>query len=530
MQPFLAFLLYSTLFLLAGGGAVGLLLRFSRYQSPAWNRFAWAVVLLLGVSCFRLPLEIPVLAPHPPLPASQAIAPAIVSLVPQPEGVAESPIPPRAWPELLRAHAVHLIFAVWFCGAALFFAAQLFFLRRAVRQAKDATIPESFFQSEWERLLAVYGLDSRKIELRTVDGAGPGLLRLPEKSIVVVPSAIWEEAPEHVRIGILKHEISHYRHNDLWKSLALRAVALLHWFNPMAHYAVRKFEEAAEWRCDADAFGSAEDAESAFAETMLLFRDTMPAAAAYRAAFSANNIKRRAERLIQFTQRKGDSLMKKTLILLCCAAMLLFGVFEIRLTAQSPAGSIETPDISQPNVVIEARVVLASSDFDRGALSQFGFGNSFDLSLLDVAIADGESKGHAKLISRTTIITPNNSPAADIRNGMRFPAVAAGDQDNTLSIKFYDAEQMLSVTPQITDDGNIMMDINFVVAITDSGYTSSGDAAPRISEIETSVQVSDGATAILGGILIEAGRGGDAHEMLIFITPTIVSPDISWDS
>jgi len=427
-------------------------------------------------------------------------------------------------------YAINLIFAVWLCGAALFFAAQLLFWRRAVKQAKDATVLEGFFQAEWERLLAVYGLDSRKIELRTVDGYGPGLVRLPVKSIVVVPAAIWEEAPEHVRIGILKHEISHYRHNDLWKSLALRTVALLHWFNPMAHYAVRKFDEAAEWRCDADAFGGAENAESAFAETMLLFRDTMPVAAVCRAAFCANNIKRRGERLIQFTQQKGDSLMKKMFIALCCAVMLLFGVFEIRLTAQSPAGSTETTDISQPNVIIDARVVSASRDFDRDILSQFDFiqgmgdsagayaaiKNTFDASLLDAAIASGESKGSAKLLLRPKLLTPNNSPAT-MRYGISFPAPAASDHDNTIGIDLYDAGLMLSVTPRITYYDNIMLDINFAMTTLPEG------APPMAAGIDTSYsfQVSDGATAILGGILIEDARGGDAREILIFVTPTI---------
>ena len=249
MQAFLEFLFYSTLFLLAGGCIVGVMLRFSGCLSPKWNRFAWAFVLLFGVASLRLPLEIPVLTPPPaPMPASQTVTAVIVSDAQQ----TESPVAPRTWLEFFQAYTSPLIFAVWLIGAALIFTAQLFFWYKAVRQAKDAAIPGEFFLSEWRRLLDVYGLDSRKIELRTADNAGPGLLRLPAKSMVIVPYALWEEAPEHVRLGILKHELSHYRHHDLWKSLALRTAALLHWFNPMTHYAVRKFDEAAEWRCDAD--------------------------------------------------------------------------------------------------------------------------------------------------------------------------------------------------------------------------------------------------------------------------------------
>ena len=115
--------------------------------------------------------------------------------------------------------------------------------------------------------------------------------------------------------------------------------------------------------------------------------------------------------------------MKKTLIALCCAAMLLFGVFEVRLTAQSPVGNPETLDISQPNVEIEARIVLASPDFVRDTAA-FQFGsvnppsnqtylklNRIDLSMLDAAIAASESKGYAKLLFQPKFITTNNSLA-----------------------------------------------------------------------------------------------------------------------
>jgi len=55
--------------------------------------------------------------------------------------------------------------------------------------------------SEWQRLLDCYGLNGKKIELRTADGVGLGPLRLPTKTLLIVPSTLWEEVPDHVRIG-----------------------------------------------------------------------------------------------------------------------------------------------------------------------------------------------------------------------------------------------------------------------------------------------------------------------------------------
>ena len=586
MQAFLVFLLYSTLSLFIGGGVVGLLLRFSGCQSPAWNRFAWTFVLLLGVACLRLPLEIQVLTQPPATstPVSQAVAAAVIYSAPK----TESLVPQRAWLEFFQTYTIPLIFAVWLIGAALIFAAQLFFWYRTVRQAKGAAIPEEFFLSEWRRTLAFYGLDNRKIELRTAENAGPGLLRLPAKSIVIVPTALWEEAPEHVRLGILKHELSHYRRHDLWKSLALRTLALLHWFNPMAHYAVRKFDEAAEWRCDADAFGGAENAESVFAETMLLFRDTVPVAAVCRTAFRGNNIKRRSERLIHFTQRKGDSPMKKTLIASCCTAMLLLGVFEIRLTAQprptavnqqpvveiaglsamnqktkqrqladtlaqSPVESVDL-DISQHQVLIDVRVISATRSFFREIVNQFGFGkgqvsalrivdprktgqlfsampdnavhivNHVDLSQFDAAIAAGESKGLVKLIEKPAVLTLFNTTAS-LFTGIRSPLPIT--LNNTTAVEFYDTFG-LEVTPQITYEGNIILDMKYKYCKTEDDFDyRSTDVLPCTGDTEKSISVmtsmllNDGGMALFGGTLIQDENSGETRELLLFITPTI---------
>ena len=220
--------------------------------------------------------------------------------------------------------------------------------------------------------------------------------------------------------------------------------------------------------------------------------------------------------------------MKKTLIALCCAAMLLFGVFEIRLTAQSPVGNPETLDISQPNVEIEARIVLALPDYVRDtAAFQFGsvnqpsnqtylkLPNRIDLSLLDAAIADGESKGYAQLLFQPKFITPNNS-SAGINSSIRFTADRINGHDNAISIKFNDAEQKLTVTPHIIDNDKITLDISFVMKITNSGYTLSGGS----TGVSTSVLASDGETAIFGGMPVTID--GDTRELLIFVAPRIM--------
>ena len=52
------------------------------------------------------------------------------------------------------------------------------------------------------------------------------------------------------RLTLLRHELAHYQRGDHWKSVAVRLLALPHWFNPAAWWVVRRFDDCAEWACD----------------------------------------------------------------------------------------------------------------------------------------------------------------------------------------------------------------------------------------------------------------------------------------
>lgn len=395
----LEFLIRATILLTLSGLVLGLVLHVYRCKSSVFSRLAWAFVLLCGVLCFRLPLEIPILPaagnavplnsisnsfqePGPwekekpafpqkhggPMsessqknetrkeifsenPAETATFVAFHGDSPDSKPSVEAAAAmgfedfgkPQTSAPVSRLTAVSAIFGLWSCGVICCFTVPLFFWLREIRRANAAAVPEGFYRREWETLLKSYGIDSRRIELRILEHGGPGLLRSFSKHFVLVPETLWKEAPKHVRLGILKHELSHYRHHDLWTSTLLRLIPVLHWFNPVAHYAARKFDEAAEWRCDAEAFGTGENAVGDFAETMLLFRDTVPIVFARRTAFYGNNIRLRAERLIEFTQHKGDSPMKKLLIVSCCAVLLFLGLFQIRFTEKQAQSQAQTP-------------------------------------------------------------------------------------------------------------------------------------------------------------------------------------------
>ena len=171
-------------------------------------------------------------------------------------------------------------------------------------------------------------------------------------------------------------------------------------------------------------------------------------------------------------------------------------------------------------------------------------GNIVDTFMLDTAITAGESKGWAKMISVPKVIVQNNSPAV-INDGVRFPVQVVSD--NTITIQFYDAALTLTVTPQITYDSNIMLELQATNNKADFGYVStSGVPSIRTSETSTRILVSDGGTTmissvnvddegsneekvpglgslpLLGHLFRRTGNSRDSQEIMFFVTPRIL--------
>jgi type II secretory pathway component HofQ len=170
-------------------------------------------------------------------------------------------------------------------------------------------------------------------------------------------------------------------------------------------------------------------------------------------------------------------------------------------------------------------------------------GNIFDTFLLDAAITAGETKGWAKLISQPKVVAQNNSPAV-INQGMRFPVQIVSN--NTVTIQFENAALTLTVTPQITYEGNILLDLKVENNTPNWDRTVNGIPSINTSESTTRVLVSDGGTTVIGGILLDSESKSEdrvpglaslpvvgnlfkrtsvsreTQEVLFFVTPRII--------
>jgi type IV pilus assembly protein PilQ len=267
------------------------------------------------------------------------------------------------------------------------------------------------------------------------------------------------------------------------------------------------------------------------------------------------------------------------------------------IAAQLPQAQalIDTLDKPQPQVEIEARIVTTSKTFARALGIQWGFqgridpalGNTTNLAFpnsgriggqgsggtqappggtvvnlpvagaptaiglalgaingafnLDVALSALESSGNGRLLSTPRVSTQNNVPA-EIAQGVQVPYQTVAN--NTVTVQFKDAALILKVTPQITSSDTVIMQIS-----VDNGSVGSvinGIPSINTQRANTTVQVNDGQTTVIGGIYASRENStsdrtpglsrvpllkwlfkrdasqDESSELLIFITPRII--------
>ena len=225
-----------------------------------------------------------------------------------------------------------------------------------------------------------------------------------------------------------------------------------------------------------------------------------------------------------------------------------WGMSSTRGFQEGDDGTFSRRDIN-PNGINRAQGGLA---VDLGAATGPGTGFSFGyLSgdiLLDLELRALESEGKSQTISQPRIITANQRTARISQGEERaFQSVDGNDNPDT---EFKEAELSLEVTPQITPDNRIIMDL---VIKNDSFRESEFGGEPPIdtNQIETQVLVDNGQTVVLGGILTTEelrqiaktpllgdipllGRlfryteeSNEKVELLVFITPRLLDDGLT---
>ena len=245
---------------------------------------------------------------------------------------------------------------------------------------------------------------------------------------------------------------------------------------------------------------------------------------------------------------------------------------------------IDSLDLPTPQVVIEGRIVETTKNFSRALGVSWGFtsvmdaehGNDTGLTFpnsirtvgsvdlpagnpvlgmtfgdilntfnLDFQLTAAEANNEARVVS-TPRVTTQNLQRASIRSGLQIPVQTVAN--NTVTVQYVDATLRLEVTPQITAEGTVNLDISIKKQRPAPEFAVvGGQNAPIFTrDAETQLLIRDGGTTVIGGIYeITDGQGSDSipgiskipifgwlfknkrvrldhDELLIFITPRIV--------
>lgn len=180
------------------------------------------------------------------------------------------------------------------------------------------------------------------------------------------------------------------------------------------------------------------------------------------------------------------------------------GTKDTLVTTGIPAsGGIPAPTISI--------TPAAASGF--GAIAVTNVGARYFIS---AALAAAESRGQAKTISRPSIVTQNNVPGT-VMQGTQIPIQTTINL--TVSTQFVNAALTLRVTPQVTEDGNIFLDIN--VTNARPGVIYPDGVSIDTQQATTQVLVPDGGTVVFGGVTVTSRTKSANYVPLLGSIPII---------
>jgi type IV pilus assembly protein PilQ len=247
---------------------------------------------------------------------------------------------------------------------------------------------------------------------------------------------------------------------------------------------------------------------------------------------------------------------------------------DLQPALDKAAALIATLDKPQPQVEIEARIVITNKSFKREIGAKLGIGGEMSARLgnptslafpnsvlvggrtgavqggptssatnavnlgvqgatsavglalgaingafdLDIALTALEQQGKLAVISTPRVSTQNNVEA-EITQGTQIPIQVVAN--NTVTVTFKDAALKLTVTPQITAANTVIMKVNLENAQADFGRSVNGIPPIDTQRANTTVLVGDGQTTVIGGIYFSSQEARESRTPVLHKVPLL---------
>ena len=148
------------------------------------------------------------------------------------------------------------------------------------------------------------------------------------------------------------------------------------------------------------------------------------------------------------------------------------------------------------------QIPLFSNLAANGPTSGLSFLNATNNMRIDAVLTMAESRGLLKILSRPRVVTQNNIQAV-VKQGVRIPITTLGQLGGPPTVTYVDAFLRLTVTPQITSEGTIFLNVDVENTTPDFGRVNALTGNPTLitQQATTQVLVTDGGTVVIGGVI-----------------------------
>ena len=128
------------------------------------------------------------------------------------------------------------------------------------------------------------------------------------------------------------------------------------------------------------------------------------------------------------------------------------------------------------------------------------FLNASNTVRIDAVLTMAESRGLLKVLSRPRVVTQNNIQAL-VKQGVRVPIVTQAQLGGPPTVTYIDAFLRLTVTPQITSENTIFLNVDVENTTPNFGQEIQGNPELITQQATTQVLVTDGGTVVIGGVI-----------------------------
>ncbi len=163
-------------------------------------------------------------------------------------------------------------------------------------------------------------------------------------------------------------------------------------------------------------------------------------------------------------------------------------------------GYITVPGTSSGGGATGNSIPLFSNLGSAAPSSGLTFLNASNTVRIDAVLSMAESRGLLKVLSRPRVVTQNNIQAL-VKQGVRVPIVTQAQLGGPPTVSYVDAFLRLTVTPQITSENTIFLNVDVENTTPNFGQEVQGNPELITQQATTQVLVTDGGTVVIGGVI-----------------------------